>query len=372
VLDTNHTEQKGEIEALEQQIKALKASYEDTLQKLNERLAIEEQLKESQERFKTIFEQSRVAHKIINTDLIMLEINQALADMLGYSKGEIVGKVILDFTHPDFIAYWYDLHEALWKKELPHFQLEACLIRKDKKQVWCLVTTIRFKDKGETYGYTLLEDITQRKQLERHKDEFISTVSHELKTPITSLKSQCQLLNRHIKKVNDEFAIKMTTGMDKQINRLTRLIQDLVTVSRVESGKMQPVITEYDMCELVNEVANEFMMIAPDRQIKIEAPATLLLKGDRDKIHQVVYNLLANAVKFSAKDTSIDISVKQKETDATVCIQDYGKGIAQESLKRIFDRFYKAETVSSHLESGLGLGLYICTEIVNTRTESFG
>ncbi len=363
-METSAIDLAAENQLLRGQLEDLKASYQEMVQKMSEQLAVEEQLKESQERFKTVFEQSKVGHKIINTDLKMVEINQALADMLGYTKEEVTNTVILDYTHPDFIAYWYDLHEALWKKELPNFSLEACLIRKDGKQVWCVVHTIRFVDRGQVMGYTILEDITERKQLERHKDDFVSTVSHELKTPLTSLKSQCQLLMRHLQKTEDGFVHKMTAGMDKQITRLTRLIQDLIVVSRVESGKLQPIVIEYQLSDTVDEVIREFKTIMPDRVIIVNAPQELSLKGDRDKIHQVIYNLVSNAIKFSAKDTTIDITIHEKDNHANVCIQDYGRGIPKESVERIFDRFYKAETVSSHLESGMGLGLYICTEIV--------
>jgi PAS domain S-box-containing protein len=363
-LETTTTDLAAENQLLRKQLDELKASYQQVVQTMSEQLATEEQLKESQERFKIVFEQSKVGHKIINTDLKMVKINQALADMLGYTIDEVTNTVILDYTHPDFMAYWYDLHDALWKKELPDFSLEACLIRKDGKQIWCVVHTIRFVDQGEVMGYTIIEDITERKQLERHKDDFISTVSHELKTPLTSLKSQCQLLMRHVKKNDDGVANQMTAGMDKQITRLTRLIQDLITVSRVESGKLQPVVVQYQLREVVTDVVQEFATIAPDRHINVNASDQLELKGDKDKIHQVIYNLVSNAVKFSPKNTTIDISLKEKNSHAIVCIQDHGRGIPKESLNRIFDRFYKAETVSSHLESGMGLGLYICTEIV--------
>lgn len=363
-METSAIDLAADNQLLRGQLEDLKVSYQQMVQKMSEQLAVEEQLKESQERFKTVFEHSKVGHKIINTDLKMVEINQALADMLGYTKEEVTNTIILDYTHPDFIAYWYDLHEALWNKELPNFSLEACLIRKDGKQVWCMVHTIRFVDRGETMGYTILEDITERKQLERHKDNFVSTVSHELKTPLTSLKSQCQLLMRHVQKHEDSFVHQMTSGMDKQIARLTRLIQDLITVSRVESGKLQPVVVEYLMNDVITEVVREFKSITPERIMAVDAPIHLTLKGDRDKIHQVIYNLVSNAIKFSGKDTTIDITVKEKDSHAIVCIQDHGRGIPKESLERIFDRFYKAETVSSHLESGMGLGLYICTEII--------
>jgi len=85
----------------------------------------------------------------------MVKINQALADMLGCTIEEVTDTLILDYTHPDCMAYWYDLHEALWKKELPKFSLDACLIRKDGKQIWCIVHTIRFVDHGEVMGDTI-------------------------------------------------------------------------------------------------------------------------------------------------------------------------------------------------------------------------
>lgn len=250
-MGKSYQELENENEALKNKIEQLEASYQNALINLQDRLSTEERLKESDERFKTVFEQSNVPHKIIDIDLKMVNINNALCDMLGYSKEEILGTTILDYTHPDFIAYWYDLHDALWKKELPFFSLEACLINKDKKEIWCRVNTIRFQDQGEVHGFTILEDITDRKQLDRHKDDFISTVSHELKTPLTSLKMRCQVLISKMKKIENDFAIDMAQGMDKQIDRLTRLINDLVNVSKIENGKLQQSVVPYDLNLLI-------------------------------------------------------------------------------------------------------------------------
>lgn len=366
-MGKSYQELEDENKALKNKIEQLEASYQNALINLQDRLSTEERLKESDERFKTVFEQSNVPHKIIDIDLKMVNINNALCDMLGYSKEEILGTTILDYTHPDFIAYWYDLHDALWKKELPFFSLEACLINKDKKEIWCRVNTIRFQDQGEVHGFTILEDITDRKQLDRHKDDFISTVSHELKTPLTSLKMRCQVLISKMKKIENDFAIDMAQGMDKQIDRLTRLINDLVNVSKIENGKLQQSVVPYDLNLLIEGVADEFTSFITDRTIRFKTPHKLVLHGDPDRIQQVIYNLISNAVKFSSKDTIIDISLEQKETDAVVCIQDYGRGIPKKSLDNIFKRFYKAEYTANQLESGLGLGLFICMEIIRSQ-----
>lgn len=356
-------------ETLILEFEALKADYTKMLSRceamesaLEKRVLSEQQLRK---RFETIFHQSNVAHKIINRELDIIEINQAVADLLGYSQNEILGTKILDYTHPDFRDYWHDLQVALWKEQVDQFELEACLIRKDGSQAWVIVHTILFEDQGETFGYSLLEDITTRKQLERHKDEFISTISHELKTPMTALKAQCQIMVRHLRKYEDGHADKMMSGIDKQTNRLTRFINNLVLVSKIESSKLQPDIRNYNLDELVAEVRDEIALSAPQRTICIEAEQALPIKGDPDKIYQVVYNLLTNALKFSAPGTTVDINVKRKQDWAVVCIQDHGQGIPKENIDKIFERFYKVDTVSSSVEAGVGLGLFISSEIIH-------
>lgn len=333
--------------------------------KLNERLKVEEQLNESRERFATIFQRSNVAQKIINSKLEILEINDAMVNLLGYTHQEILGTKILDYTHPDFISHWQDLQKALWQEQINHFDLEACLIRKDGAEAWVIVHTIQFKDQGENYGYTLLEDITSRKQLERHKDDFITVISHELKTPMTSLKAQCQMMVRHLSKYEDGHAEKMMAGIDKQTNRLTRLINNLVLVSKIESSKLNPEMRDYQLDELVKDVVTEIELSTPQRSISLDVEDALPIKGDPDKIYQVVYNLLTNALKFSTQDTTVDVTLKRQREWAVVCIQDYGQGIPKESLEKVFERFYKVETASSPVESGIGLGLYISSEIIS-------
>ncbi|WP_158829149.1 sensor histidine kinase [Mucilaginibacter lacusdianchii] len=346
-MDPNFTpDLAAENEKLRRQLTELQAAYQ------------------RQKRFETIFNDSQVAHKVINSDLKILEINQAVSALLGYAPEEILGTVIMDYTHPDFKPHWQTLQHALWQRKIPVFDLETCLIRKDGSQVWCMIHTFLFENMGETFGCTLLEDITGRKQLERHKDDFISTVSHELKTPMTSLKSQSQLLHRRLKQKGDEQSGRLISGMEKQINRLTRLIHNLVLVSKIESGHLQPTVQDYDIAELVRELADEFQLTMPDRQIDLDLPDTLMVKGDRDKVHQVLYNLMTNAVTFSAKGARIDLCLQQKDNRAVVCIQDYGRGIPKEDLQLIFERFYKVKTPTSMVEAGMGLGLYISADII--------
>ncbi|WP_207535572.1 PAS domain-containing sensor histidine kinase [Desertivirga arenae] len=364
-MENNELEEENR--RLKSENESLTTAYNEALSILEKRLKIEEDLKESQERFVTVFKQSTVAYKIIDLDFKMVQINQALCDLLGYSQEEILGTVILEYTHPNFIKYWYDLHEALWKQELPSFQLEACLIRKDKTEVWCLINTIRFKDRGETLGYTSLVDITGRKQLERHKDEFISTISHELKTPLTSIKSYSQLLLRYFNRLEDEKPKSMLRQLDLKVNSLTTLIKDLVLASKIDSGKLSPRSEEYSLDGLLASIVEEFRETVTRRDIQLHNSPAIRIKGDKFKISQVIENLLTNAIKFSNEDTPIKVTLQRHESDAIVCIEDQGRGISQESIENIFERFYKVKEAESNLESGMGLGLYICQEIVKNQ-----
>lgn len=355
---------KAQNETLLNEIAALKATHEQTVLQLNQQLASNTMVKESQERFETIFNESTVAQKIIDQTLKIRELNQAFTDLLGYTKDEILGSVILDYTHPDYKAQWQALQQALWKKQLSHFDLEVCLIKKDQSQVWCIVHTILFKNSGHTFGYTLLEDITNRKELERHKDDFVSVISHELKTPMTSLKMQCDLLQRHFKASEEPTVVKVISGMERQTNRLARLVRNLILVSKIESAKLLPIANNYHLEDLLQEVLQEFQDTNTGRKIDFQSNAPLVINGDRDKIYQVVYNLMTNAIKFSEPQTTIKVMLQEQAGMAMVCIQDYGRGIPQESQELIFERFYKVETASSAVEAGIGLGLYISAEII--------
>jgi PAS domain S-box-containing protein len=125
----------------------------------------------SQRRFKTVFEESSVGKKIINADLQIIQVNKSVVRMLGYSKEELTGRRIIEFAHPDFAGQWEILRRELWETDRTSFSLDTCIIKKDQSSLWCRVTSILFEDNGETLGYTLLEDISERKELERMREE---------------------------------------------------------------------------------------------------------------------------------------------------------------------------------------------------------
>ncbi len=130
--------------ALQAQIASVRSSYEAAKEKLAERLAMEQGYHESQQRFQTVFEQSKLGNKIITSDLRIIKVNQALVTMLGYSKTELEGTRIITYTHPDYVEHWRELQENLWTKRIPSFGIETLLVKKDSSLLWCKVTSILF------------------------------------------------------------------------------------------------------------------------------------------------------------------------------------------------------------------------------------
>lgn len=210
-----------------------------------------------------------------------------------------------------------------------------------------------------------VQDITERKEKERHKDEFISAVSHELKTPVTSLKAFCQVLQRKLSVSESPVAAEMLGKMNTQINRLNIVIQDLLDVTRIEGDKLQYRRDTFVFTDLLAEIVEEVQrtidshtILIQDREKRVE------LYGDRERIGQVLTNLLTNAVKYSPGRDLIIISLDTTQNEMICGIKDFGIGIPAEKQQSVFERFYRVKENDPSLGSGLGLGLYICYEII--------
>jgi signal transduction histidine kinase len=149
------------------------------------------------------------------------------------------------------------------------------------------------------------------------------------------------------------------------INKLERLVKDLLDVSKIQSGQLQLEMKEFDMDELLNETMNASQMVSETHKI-IRKGALLneMVYGDRQRIEQVLLNLLSNAIKYSPGENTVIVETEKTEKELIIKIRDYGIGVAPEEQTNIFERFYRSNTVAVHI-SGFGLGLYICRDIIN-------
>ncbi|HEU5228572.1 MAG TPA: ATP-binding protein [Ktedonobacteraceae bacterium] len=207
-------------------------------------------------------------------------------------------------------------------------------------------------------------DITEQKKLEQQKDEFIGVASHELKTPVTSVKAYTQLLEMRFRKVGDELSSQMLKKMDMQLNKLTNLIRDLLDVTKIESGKLQLHKTSFDLNELIAEIVEEMQRTTTKHTLLQELSAPITLYADKDRIGQVVTNLLANAIKYSPEADTVIVRTAHQDGAVVTSVQDFGIGIPAEKQSEIFERFFRVGGEAQATYPGLGLGLYISAEFV--------
>ena len=319
----------------------------------------------SQTRFKTIFEHSRLGNKVITSDLKIIQVNAAMVKLLGYkNKEDIIGKQILDFSPKENHKHWQTLQDKLWKKSTPSFGLETTLIKKDGTIIWCQITSILFPDQGESLGYTIIEDITDKHLLQLQKDEFIGIATHELKTPITSLKAGLQLMNRMIKKDPGipEKIVKLAHEAQLYTSKLTHLVEDFLNTAKLEQGKLSINKRRFPLSDVIEGCCNHVQL---DRRHFVTHSGDLSIEvyADRHKIDQILVNLVNNALKYAPASEEISIKVEQLPGSTKISVADKGPGILPEDVPYLFDRYYQIKK-GNNPNPGLGLGLYISAEII--------
>lgn len=208
------------------------------------------------------------------------------------------------------------------------------------------------------------KDIEERIEIDKKKDEFISIASHELKTPVTSLKAYTQILQSTFDEDKNEKASAMLSKMDKQIDKLTGLIVDLLDVTKIDKGEMVFDIEKFDINDLVTEIAEEMQRTTQKHKIKLELKDCKKIRGDRNRIGQVIVNFISNAIKYSPGKEKIIVSSKCEDQHVIISVKDFGIGIPKSEHDHIFKRFFRVSGKNNYTFPGLGLGLYISSEII--------
>jgi len=217
----------------------------------------------------------------------------------------------------------------------------------------------------------LLKEIEFRKLAEQKKDEFISIASHELKTPLTSVKGYIQLLQRSLNKDNKEMAQNHLEKASIQLEKLNELIVDLLDISKIESGKMKFNMKHFCADSMVNNAIEMLQQSNPDFKISKLGKTTDEVFGDEMRLEQVVINFITNAIKYAPGTNQVNVTINIKDGKLYLAVKDFGIGISAEQQDKIFDKFYRVEE-NSHRFNGLGIGLYICAEIINRHGGTIG
>jgi PAS domain S-box-containing protein len=294
-------------------------------------------------------------------------VNQMVSKDFGYKPEAVVGHGWQKFIHAD------DLPACLqaWQKALAsgnEYNAEFRLLMHTGQYRWHLSRAVPLIEEGTIKLWLGTNtDINLQKSNEQKKDEFLSIASHELKTPLTSIKAFNQLMGRA---KDSEKLYGFIKKSAEHISRLEKLINDLLDVTRINAGKMAYNMAPFNMADLINSSVEAVQLTAPGYEIIIEANTDVTYVGDYFRLEQVVHNFLTNAVKYSPDNKKVLINSKLEDDSIIVSVQDFGIGIAQDHLDKLFDRYYRVDNTAMRFE-GLGLGLFISSEILKRHQGSF-
>jgi PAS domain S-box-containing protein len=306
-------------------------------------------------------------------DGIITSWNAAAEHMYGYTAEEIVGKSITLLFPPDRQEEFSTIMEQIKRGErLDHY--ETTRLRKDGSILNVSVAVSPIKDgAGKIIGASAItRDISEQKRLQaelyeqqQRKDEFISIASHELRTPVTSLKGFTNVLQRRLSQQGDEQTLHYLSRIDFQLYKLTKIINDLLDISKMQAGQLSFHNEPLEFDSLIWETVEDVQAANLSHQFLIEGKTGLRISGDKDRLEQVFVNLLTNAVKYSPQADKVLVSLSHTQEEAIVCVKDFGIGIDDAHHQKIFERFYQVNDSLEKTYPGLGMGLYISHEIVN-------
>jgi signal transduction histidine kinase len=246
-------------------------------------------------------------------------------------------------------------------------QVTVRLRKKENSDVcWLLITSTAVTDsRGRPWAVlSVLHDITQFKEQEQRKDEFIAMASHELRTPLTSLKGFLHLLGQRLRRQQDTQALVYLERVDHQVTRLTKLVTDLLDISRMQTGQLDYAMQPFQLDTLVREIVETVREGTASHHIRLEGQTHATILGDADRIGQVLINLLTNAIRYTPDADMIVVRLSAGQENACVSVQDFGPGIAREHQQKIFERYYQVSDANHQPFAGLGIGLYLASEII--------
>ncbi len=332
----------------------------DVTEQVNANLAIAE----SEERFRMMAEGSGILIAVGDETSNGTYFSKAWIELTGHSLNDLIKFGWADLVHPEDRENYLKTYLNAFKLNKP-FSGEFRILNKNGEYRWLLATgNPRFQQDGVFTGYiSSCIDITEKKQDEQRKNDFIGMVSHELKTPLTSIKGFTQILLSKAKKANDDFTIASLQKTDKHISKMTKMINGFLNISRLESGKIEIDKQPFQLSVLVDEIISELETQTSSQFIK-QPCGDVILTADRDKIENVISNLLNNAIKYSPADSKVYIKCSKQGNEVVVSIKDEGMGIKLQDQEKLFDRYYRVEDQKNI--SGFGIGLYLSKEIIQS------
>ncbi|HEX5166614.1 MAG TPA: ATP-binding protein, partial [Thermomicrobiales bacterium] len=243
---------------------------------------------------------------------------------------------------------------------------EVRIGRADGQVMTALVNSVplRGPDGEITGAIAVFQDITQIKDAEQLKDDFLSLVSHELRTPLTTIQGGALMLQRDWAVLDDETRQDLLADIANETRRLGGLIENMVQLANIRAGRMRMETEPVHVLRLLDGAIAATRQLDPERVVTLAADADLFAEADPDRLDQVIRNLLSNAIKYAPPGLPVEVTANEQDGMVTITVRDYGPGIADTDLPRIFDRFSRAGRAVSSGAPGMGLGLYLVRHVV--------
>ncbi len=346
-----------------------KAYISGTVRDITDLKNFEEKISASEKKYRFLADSMPQMVWIGEPDGKLTYFNKSTLDYSGKDYNHFMeGNGWLEIVHPEEQKENLRLWEKSVKTKKP-FAYEHRFRNKHNEYRWFMSRAYPELDElgNVTKWVGTSTDIDEMKRQENQKNDFIKMANHELKTPVTTIKGYVQLLKKMRGDSEDKFLVNSLNTIENQVNKLTLLIGDLLDISRMESGKLPLNKREFSLLKLVTETIEDIKASEQSHQINFELnhTADVGVYGDKDRITQVLNNLLTNAIKYSPNAGTVNVELFVEDECAVVSVEDFGIGMDQKELKRIFERFYRVSGDDEETFPGFGIGLFIVKDIMD-------
>ncbi|NOT58291.1 MAG: PAS domain S-box protein, partial [Deltaproteobacteria bacterium] len=341
----------------------LEQARQNLEQDIMERQRVKEALRDSEHRYRSVVESAPEVIFTMNTEGILTSLNPAFETFTGWAREQFLGQPFAPLLHPDDLPHAMEyLRQLVAGEVLPLFELRL-VHQQGQIVIGELTVTGQTRNGHLTHILGVARDITHRKEVERLKNELLSTVSHELRTPLASLRGFTELM------LERDFPLaqrrEFLTIIQKESLRLTNLINDFLDLERSASGRQVYHFDQVALAPLLQETLAVIGAQSTRHPCHLELPATLPpVQGDATRLRQVVLNLLTNAIKYSPRGGAIRVGARLDKLKVVLWVADQGMGIPPDARTNLFQKFYRVDNAETRRIGGTGLGLALVKEIV--------
>ncbi|RFZ94938.1 PAS domain S-box protein [Mucilaginibacter conchicola] len=351
----------------------------DVAIEVTEQVLARKKLEANEQRLQSILDTMAEGLVIVDVNCIPTYVNNMAQNIMGISQDQYRDRQYND-------AKWQNLRvdgsplpaedhpmNVVLRTGLPVYDQEIAVILATGEKIFISINAApTISDEGEvTGGIATFTDVTNRRLILQQKEDFISVASHELKTPVTALKASLQLLDKMQETIKPEMQARLLSQANRSLDKLSDLINSLLNSNRISQGRFPINKREFALSQLIDDCCQHVRTVG-NHDILLKGALDLKINADEQLLDQVIVNLVNNAVKYAPSSKQIIIEVEHIEDKARISVTDFGPGIPESKLPYLFERYYQGQDGNGATFSGLGLGLYICAEIIHKHGGKIG